>query len=321
MSLRDRGVPLGILPALLAIAVLGYFAGHAGSQGASAEQLQTAATATVVLDHPSGWSRPGSAPGIPELPIANAIALAPNGDAAHAGLLVGALPTSKLSPLPAKFVANLRGLPETGIVSLQEVQAYRYARLNIPGYDRMLTLFVIPNPHGQPTALACYASANYSTYLKKCEQIVATLTLVGQTQSYDLTPEAAYARRVNASVAVLDRERIALRRELGPQAAPATVHTVATRLAGGFAEAATSLSKLEPSFATGQIQTVLSGAILQTRDAYTALAAAAANESAPEYASARKRVYEAESNVNWALENFALLGYDPAYRVPGSSTS
>ena len=319
--MRDRRWPLGVVPLLVAVAVLGYIAGHASSRSPTAEEVRTVSTATVVLNYPSGWTRPSVAPGIPELPIANTIALAPKGQAAHAGMLVGALPASKLSPLPARFVANLRGLPETGIVSLQEVQAYRYARLNIPGYDRMLTLFVIPNPHGQPTALACYASANYSTDLKRCEQIVATLTLVGQTQSYDLTPEAAYARRVNASVAALDRERVALRRELGTQAAPARVHAVATRLAGGFEEAATSLSRLEPSFATGQIQAVLSGSIIQTRDAYTALAAAAANESASEYASARKRVYEAESNVNWALENFALLGYDPAYRVPGSSSS
>src|SRR4029077_13217005 len=255
------------------------------------------------------------------LPIAHPVALAPDGDAAHAALLAGALPRGELSPLPGRFIASMHTLPETEVVNLQEVQAYRYARLSIPGFDRMLTLFVIPNPHGDPTALACYASPAFSAYMRTCEKIVATLTLVGQPQSYDLTPEPNYARRIGTSIAALDRLRVTVRRDLRPQASPVTVRALAPRLARGFANAAASLSALEPSFAAGQAQSALSASILQARDAYTALAAAAAGESASHYASARKRVYEAESNVNWALESFALLGYDPEYRVSASPSS
>lgn len=317
MRYLDRRVPLGVIPVLVAVAILGYVAGHSRSQGAT-EELRTASAANVVLDYPSGWRRVGGDTQIPDLPIAHAIALAPDGESAHAGLLAGALPRGELSPLPGKFIVSMRALPETEVVNLQEVQAYRYARLSIPGFDRMLTLFVIPNPRGDPTALACYASRSFSTYMRACEKIVATLTLVGQSQSYDLTPEPNYARRIGTSIAALNRLRVAVRRELRPQASPATVHALATRLANGFASAGASLSALEPSFAAGQAQSVLSTSILQTRDAYTALGAAATDESASGYASARKRIYEAESNVNWALENFSLLGYDPERRAPGT---
>ena len=321
MRYFDRRVPLGVIPVLVAVAILGYVAGHSRSQGSSAEELRTASAANVVLDYPSGWRRASGDPRIPGLPIAHAIALAPDGDTAHAALLAGALPRGELSPLPGKFIVSLRTLPETEVVNLQEVQAYRYARLSIPGFDPMLTLFVIPNPHGDPTALACYATPSFSAYMRACEKIVATLTLVGQSQSYDLTPEPNYASRISASIVALNRLRMTVRRELRPQASPATVQALATRLAHGFASAGTSLSRLEPSFAAGQAQSVLSASILETRDAYTALGAAAAGESASGYASARKRVYEAESNINWALENFALLGYDPAYRASGGSSS
>jgi hypothetical protein len=317
----DRRVPLGVLPVLVAVAILGYVAGHSRSQGVSTEKLRTASAANVVLDYPSTWRHASGDTGVPGLPIAHSIALAPDGNAAHAGLLVGALPRGELGPLPGRFIASMRALPETEVVNLQEVQAYRYANLSVPGFDRMLTLFVIPNPHGDPTALACFASASFRAYMRTCEKIVATLTLVGQSQSYDLTPEPNYARRISTSIATLNRLRLTVRRELRPQAAPATVQVLATRLARGFASAGASVSKLEPTFAAGQVQSVLSSSIMQARDAYIALAAAAAGESASEYIAARKRVYEAESNVNWALENFALLGYDPANRTSEGSSS
>ena len=192
MRLRDRRLPTALVPVFVAVAILGYVAGHSRAQGgAAAEKLRTAAGAHVVLDYPAGWRPATKAPGIPGLPIANPILLAPNGDAAHAGLLAGTLPRSQLSPLPGKFVASMRGLPETEVVDLLEIQAYRYERLKIPGFDRTLSLFVIPNPHGDPTALACYASAALSASMRTCEGIVATVTLVAQTHVPDHVYEEA----------------------------------------------------------------------------------------------------------------------------------
>jgi hypothetical protein len=297
------------VPALLAVALVGYLIGHAHSGAASQEKLRTASAAHVLLAYPSSWRAAAAAPEIPGLAIAHALVLAPGGDSAHAGLLAGDVPAGEPSPLPRPFVARLRLLPDTTVVNLLEVQAYRYARLSIAGFEPALTLYAIPNPAGTPTVLACYASAGFSAYMRRCEQIVTTLTLVGQWQNYDLTPELGYAAKLRASIGALDERRVALRRELRQGAPPAIVQRLATRLAAGFADAAAALSTLEPSSATQQAQATLSASITQARDAYAALAAAAYAESSSLSADARSRVYVAEAGVNVALESFALLGY------------
>ena len=238
-------------PVLVAVAILGYMAGHDRSHAASKGKIRTIFAASVLLDYPSDWQRAAAASEIPGLSIAHPVVLAPDGDAAHAGLITGELSGGESSLLPSRFVARMRPLPETEVVDLPETQAYRYARLSIQGFDRMLSIYAIPNPGGNPTVLACYASRGLLGVLcVTCEQIVATLTLVGRQPSYDLAPGPAYARRLSASIAALDEQRVALRREMRPGASPLTVQRLATRLAAGFANAATSLSLLEPSFAT-----------------------------------------------------------------------
>lgn len=316
-----RGLPTAVIPVLVAVAILGYVAGHSRSQGPSSEKLRTARTANAVIDYPAGWRPVAGAPGIPGLAIVRPMVLAPEGDAAHAGLLVGSLPRGELSPLPGRFVSSLRRLPDTAVVNLLEIQAYKYEHVSVPGFDKTLTIFVIPNPGGDPTALACYAPSVASVEMRTCEQTVATVTLVGQSQTYELTPEPSYARKISASISSLDRLRAELKRELRPQVSAAAVQQLASRLAGGFSHAAASLSALEPAFAAGQAQAALSGSILQARDAYGALAAAAGEESASGYAAARRRITEAESDVDWALENYALLGYGSTSRAPAGSGS
>jgi hypothetical protein len=316
-----RGVPTAVIPVLVAVAILGYVAGHSGSKGPSSEKLRTARSANVVVDYPADWRPVDRAPAIPGLAIVRPIVLAPHGNAARAALLVGSLPRGELSPLPGRFVSSLRGLPDTEVVNLLEIQAYRYAHVNVPGFDKTLTIFVIPNPGGDPTALACYAPSVRSIEMRACEQTVATVTLVGQSQTYELTPEPNYARKISASISSLDLLRGELRRELRPQVTAAAAQALATRLAEGLSRVATSLSGLEPAFAAGQAQAALSASILRARDAYSALAAAAGEESASGYAAARRRISQAESDVDWALENYALLGYGPVSRAPSGARS
>jgi hypothetical protein len=312
MRYSERGLPVAVIPALVAVAILGYVVGHSRSQSASTQEPRTATSANVVIDYPAGWRPAAGAPGIPGLAIVRPLVLAPNGDAARAGLLVGALPRGEPSPLPGRFLASLRQLPYTQIVNLLELQAYRYANVSIPGFDGTLTIFVIPNPGGGLTALACYAPSALSSYMHACERTVATVTLVGQSQTHELTPEPNYARKISASIAPLDRLRTELKRELGGRVSVATVQALATRLADGFAHAAASLSALEPSFGARQAQAALSASMLQASDAYSALAAATGEQSVSGYAAARRRASEAESGVDSALESFALLGYAPA---------
>jgi hypothetical protein len=294
---------------LAAAAILGYLAGHSRSNGGSREEMLTLSAANVQLEYPSSWQRSSAAPAIPGLSMADATALAPRGDGAQVGLLVGQLPEGEPSPLPGPFVAQMRQLPDAEVVNLAEIQAYRYAQLSIPGFDRALTIYAIPDPGGEGTVLACYSSARFSDYLRVCQQIVETVTRVGQDQLYELTPEPAYARELSASLGMLNVQRVAVRREMGTRATPATVQRLAARLAEAFASAGASLSALEPPLATHQAQTTLSDSISRAHEAYDALAAATGDESTARFAIARTQVYEAEASVNSALERFALLGY------------
>lgn len=312
MNASIRRLPIALVPVLVVLAVLGFVVGHGRSGAAPAELTRTFSAAGVQLNYPSDWQRTGAAPAIAGLSIAHPAVLAPNGNAAHGGLLIGQLPAGEPSPLPRAFMARMRALPDVKIVDLLEVQAFRYAGLSIPGVDRMLTVFAIPSPGASPRVLVCYASSGYSGLMPTCEQIAATLTLAGQSQSYDLTPDPGFAHKLGASIKLLDDQRLSLRGEMGPGAVPATVHRFATRLAASFAIAAASLSVLEPPAVARQAQTTLSGSVLRARDAYTALAAAASSENPASFNAARTQVYQAEAGVNAVLESFALLGYKQA---------
>jgi hypothetical protein len=150
--------------------------------------------------------------------------------------------------------------------------------------------------------------------MQECEQAVSGVTVVGQSQVYQLAPEREYAARISASISPLDRLRGSLKRQLQPQVTAERAQQLATQLAAGFAQAGASLSRLEAPTAAAPLQSALSSSIQRARDGYAALAAAAGERSASGYTAAQKRISAAESDVDWALENFVLLGYSPALR-------
>jgi hypothetical protein len=315
MRNSDRGVLLTVAVALvLAVAVLGYVAGHHRSASASEVHTRSAYAGNVLLAYSPGWRAAPAAPLIPGLSIAHPVVYAPAGDALRAGLISGELPGGQPAPLPSTFFTRLRGLPHTSVVSFVEGEGYRYSQLQLPGFNRALTLYVIPSAGGSSTVLACYASPALAADLRLCEASANTLRLAGQQQSYSLAPDASYAARTSQLIGALDRQRVALRGELSRSETLGSVTQLAPRLAGAFTAAARSLSSLEAPLAAGQAQAALSAAIVQARDAYTSLGAAAQAEASSSYEAAQKQVYEAEADVNTALESFALLGYS---QVPG----
>jgi hypothetical protein len=303
-----------VLPAvaLVVAAVVGYAAGRGHTRASHREATHTASLGTVLLELPERWHQVAAAPSIPGLAIGREVALAPGGDASSAGLLAGVLPAGQAGPLPRAFVARMRQPPATAIVSLQETQAYRYSAITIPGLAQSLTVYVVPNPDGNPTALVCYGVPGRSAEIHDCQRAVATLTLAGQEHSYDITPQPEYAQRLSTLVASLDGKRVSLRGQLSGHVPPATAQRLANSLAGAFAEAAATLEGLETTLATSPAQSALSGAFLKARDAYAALAAAAAQRSEARFAATRAGVEAAEAGVDAALENFALLGYKRA---------
>jgi len=319
MHYGPRNLPAAVIPLFIAVAILGYVAGHSRSGGESGEAPHTARSAHVLIEYPGGWRPVASSTLIPGLAIAHSQLIVPRARGARAGLIVGTLPAGELGPLPRQFVSRMQRLPETTIVDLVEGQAYRYARFGGPGLEEPLTVFVIPNPGGSPTALACYAPAQDSPYMRECEETVAGVTVVGQSQVYQLAPEPGYAAGISASISSLDRLRVSLTRELHPQVSADRAQQLAARLAGGFAQAASSLSKLEASAAVAPLQAALSSAIAHARDGYDELASAAGERNASAYTAAQKRISAAESDVDLALENFVLLGYSSALREATST--
>jgi hypothetical protein len=301
-----------VVPAFIAIAIIGFVVGHHGARKARAEKTHTASVASVLLDYPSTWQPGGATPQIPGLPIGNPLGLARAGHAAQAGLVAGQLPGGEPSPIPRALITLLKQLPTTEVVDLLGNQAYRYPRLQVPGFAPEVTLYTIPNPGGEATALACYASAGYAADLRTCEHIVATLTLVGQSQSYDLTPNTTYATQLTASITALDQQRLVLRREMSVEVPSLALERTAIRLSAVFAHAAESLAPLEPSPAAGRAQGALASALMQARAAYAAFATAVKEGGPAGMNTARQRVYEAETKVDQALEDFALLGYKQA---------
>lgn len=302
-----------VVPVLVLVAIGGYLIGIHRTSGApatassasSAQETRIASGPSVLLEYPTGWEPASTPPAIPGLSIARPLLLAPGGDAARAGLISGQFPPGGSSPLPSAFLALVRGIPHTEVVTLDNLQAYSYSGLS--GYDRTLDVYVIPTVGQSPTVLICYAANGYSSELQQCERIAAKVTLVGET-SYDLSPNAAYATQLSGVLASLERERASVRRQMHAQ--QGTVGALASTLAARFATAAASVTALEPPQAAIAAQAALATALLGARDAYTALAGAATAEGPAGYPAAERRIDEAETGVNTALESFALLGYN-----------
>lgn len=305
---------------LIAVALLGYLAGHSSGKSDFPE-TQAQKGADVALDYPAGWRMAKIAPGIPRLSVANVIVIAPKGDAEKAGLMFGRLPPGELAPLPKRFVATLRRLPAPQIVNLVETQAYEYSQLSVPGYDRRLTLFVIPNPGRRPILLACYASPQSSAEMRECEASVATVTAVSEPRAYELTPEQGYAGAISATVSTLDALRAALKRELSPDVTVSTAQRLATELAEGFAKATGALDRLHPSVVAEPVHAALIDASRRARDGYAVLAAASGERDATRYEAAQKAVARAEADVDSALGSFVLLGYGATPQAPSEAAS
>jgi hypothetical protein len=298
-----------VVSLLVVVAIVGFVVGRRGAHAVAPETMVAASVASVVLNYPSTWQQVASPPSLPGFAITNELALAPGGNPGHAGLLAGGLAQNEPAPLPASLVALFPAPPRADVVSTVGGEAYRYAGVHVTGFDHALTLFAIPNPRGEETDLACYASQGSSGDLRTCEHIVATATLVGQTQSVDLAPNQAYARGLTTAIALLDRQRVTMRREMSQQAPGLTLQRMASRLAGVFGQAVKSLASLGPSLAVGRAHAALAASLLQAEDAYNAFAAAIAEGGPAGVTAARQQVYASEASVDKSLQGFALLGY------------
>jgi hypothetical protein len=320
MARRRRVLPLEVVPVLIAVAIIGFVAGHSSGGSSRPSAPPTAKGPEVALSYPQGWRAGAQAPSIPDLAIADVTAIAPEGNATVAGLLLGALPAGHLAPLPSAFLARLSHLPTPEIVNLLETQAYKYGALKVAGFAPALTLFVIPNPGSAPKVFACYATPAAAAAMAACEASIATVKVVGEPQPYQLTTEPKYAAKISAAIGALDRLRVRLKGELHPDVTVARARQLASSLAGGFAAAADTLEQLQPAPAAQSVQDALADAVGRAHAGYVALGEAIGERDATGYMAAQKQVTRAEADVDSALGSFVLLGYDVAPASGGSGS-
>jgi hypothetical protein len=302
---------------LLTVAVVGYLLGGGGSSARSTEATREAANAftTVSYSSPSVWATASAAPSVPGLSIANPLVLAPTGDAAQGGLIVGQLVNGGSSPLPAPLLERLHESPSTDIVNLSNTQAYRYAQLSVAGFDHDLTLFTIPSSATATTVIACYAPTHATGDLRSCEQLVATLSIMTGKPKVEvrafqtLTPQAAYGRQIRAAVAQVNGLLVGVRPELRPGVFRATASGAATHVSEGLAGAGQAVAALSPPPAAARVHAALTASIGSARAAYAALGGAVAEGNTAGYTVAQSQVYAAEAGISSAVKDLTLLGY------------
>jgi hypothetical protein len=302
---------------LVTVAVLGYLIGGRSSKASPPESMSEASNAATSITYAgaSGWATASRAPAISGISIAQPLVLAPHGNATQTGLIVGQLLGGESSPLPAKLLEGLSETPATAVVSLSNTQAYRYSQVSVSGSDRHFTLYTIPTSADTTEAVVCYAPAASTGGLQPCEQLAGTLSIAaGRPQAevhafQNLTPQAAYGAQIRAAVARVNQLIGTIKPEIRAGVLRATASGSAQRLSEGLAVTAASLTALSPPPAAVTANAALSNAVTRTRTAYAALSGALLAESSSRYDAARSRIDTAEADLNTAVKNITLLGY------------
>ncbi len=297
-------------------AAFGFVAGHGHSSArAVPEQAVEASNGLASISYPrrSGWRRARVRPAIGGLAIEHELTLAPAGQAAKAGLILGQLGGGRPTLLPSAFLTRLTRSPRTEVVNLQNIQAYRYSQLSMPSPTRRLVLYLIPNSAASSTVLACYADVPSPSYMKACEQIAATVTLISATSEAQagssLTPDSNYARDVGAPIRHAAQLLATARAAMRPEAERPVIASLATKLSAGLARVTESLSAVPPPTSAAQVHAALLEVMYRLRTSYAELGRAASAGSVTKYDAARERAYAAGTDFRAVLESFALIGY------------
>jgi hypothetical protein len=303
---------------LFTVAIVGYLVGRGASSARSPEAMREATNAVTTVNYSSasGWRVATSqAPAIPGLSIAQPLILAPQGDTARGGLVVGQLTDTGSSPLPAPVLERLHESPATDVVSLLNTQAYRYSQLSVAGWGHGLTLFTIPQSATATTGIVCYAPTPASSELRACERLAGTLTIstgkprVEVRAFQPLTPQATYGRQISAALAKVNSLLAALRPEIRPGVFRANASSIATRASEGLAGASESIAAIKPPPAAAQAHAAITVSVGSARAAYAALGNAVNEGNTAGYTVARSQIYAAEAGLSTAVRNLTLLGY------------
>ncbi len=312
----NTGVLVGFGIAAVVAAVIGFViagsGGGSGSSGGSATPTKAASSADLAAKFPSGWSKLAKAPAIPGLALANAVALAPKGDASGPSVVLGVAGQSAANStlLPSAF-RNSLGLdpssaPKREAVRLSEnkLEAYRYAGLNPKGLGKPVTVFASPTSKGVAT-VACIAPG------PDCEAIANTLKLTSGTP-LPVGPSKTYAAALSTQLGGLNAKvqagRIALQKGKTGKAQAKGAAQIST----AYLATSKSLGSLALSPADRTANTQLADSMKATGTAYAKLASAASKGDKGGFAKAGKTVATGEQAIAGALRGLQAAGYKVA---------
>ena len=227
---------------------------------------------------------------------------------ADAGLIAGRPARRAKRGVAGGFLARLHGLPRVEVVNLVSTQAYRYSHIGLTGLGRAFDLYVIPATGAGARVMACFAPERLIPAIQQCERIVSGVALTGPPPA-TLTPEPIYAKQLSSVLGSLDAERARARKEMGSSASASKVATAASTLASNLSSASQSLAALQAPQLVAPAGAALAAHCARPGRPMEALADAARAESLSGYDEARSAVGAAETRVDAALANIALLGY------------
>jgi hypothetical protein len=259
---------------------------------------------TVVA--PSTW-RDVATTVLPGVAIKDPLALVPRARPRAVTFVMGTVQGAPPTFLPRSLLRRMQNPPQSELVQLAHGVAYRYARVTPVGYERVMTLYVLPGPRGSALA-ACSASPTMTPSLVDCGRVAQTLEARRLTV-YDPRPDPRFASAVNGAFRVL---RVGRKSWLGTLRKAKTARgqaRAAIEIAVSYRTTAASIRRTRPPGVAAAATRHLAAALDAAGVGYTRLARAARHRDPTRYEKARTHIRTSESSVADALRELRDVGY------------
>ena len=249
----------------------------------------------VQVTAPAAFKR-AQAPVIPGLEFTEPLAAGAGAN----GFVAGVLPDAAgPSLLPERFVSGLGTPPATDDrVSLGGHEAVRYRDLRPNGFDRPLTVYVVPLREGA-AAVACYGTQG-------CDQTAASLKLEGH-EALPVGPDPALAEDLEALADDLRSARDDADKALAKARTRRAQADALNTLAAAYLTAADNEIEARP--AEREIVRDIFARLRDAAGAYTGATRAARAGRERAYDSARARARRAEAALRGAFGRLEDAGY------------
>jgi Protein kinase domain len=291
-----------------ALALAGFALGRASRAGGQGTTGVAAAGPISLSFADSEW-RAASASSIRGLPLVGAVALTSTRRDRPGTLVAGIVPEAQgAGLLPKALKEQLSGAATPHAATVGRYQGLVYPTLPAARVSSRLELVLVPTTRGA-AAVACLTppALPAGTSPADCDAVAATMRLHG-LQALPLRGTGAYAATLLSTLARVDGERVAGRRQLAGASRRQEQARAAHALAAAYAGAADRLlHDADPSPLARPSHFALYGALREAQRSYGALAAAARSGDDVAYRRATRRIETAERNVDASIARLERL--------------